>query len=26
LAKFEDERQRIDTLLGNQPPPQVASK
>ncbi|SEI18356.1 Murein DD-endopeptidase MepM and murein hydrolase activator NlpD, contain LysM domain [Rhizobium tibeticum] len=26
LAKFEDERQRIDALLGNQPPPQVASK
>jgi murein DD-endopeptidase MepM/ murein hydrolase activator NlpD len=26
LAKFEDERKRIDTLLGNQPPPQVASK
>lgn len=26
LVKFEDERKRIDTLLGNQPSPQVASK
>lgn len=26
LAKFEDERKRIDALLGNQPPAQVASK
>jgi hypothetical protein len=26
LVKFEDERKRIDTLLGNEPPPQVASK
>jgi murein DD-endopeptidase MepM/ murein hydrolase activator NlpD len=26
LAKFEDERKRIDTLLNNQPPDQVASK
>lgn len=26
LAKFEDERKRIDTLLNNQTPDQVASK